>query len=72
MKPGELRGRSADDLHKELEQLRRQLFELGFQWQAEQKPDISRRSKLKRDIARVLTVLREMELARPGSEQAAN
>jgi len=61
MKASELRGRNRDDLQKELDQLRRQLFDLRFQWQAEQKPDVSRRRKLKRDIARALTVLHEME-----------
>ena len=69
MKATELRGRNAEDLRKELEQLRRQLFDLRFQWQAEQNPDVSRRRKLKQDVARVLTVLRETEPARPDSEQ---
>ena len=61
MRATELRGRNPDDLRKELDDLRRRLFDLKFQWQAEQKPDVSRRLKLKRDIARVLTVLREAE-----------
>jgi large subunit ribosomal protein L29 len=63
VKANELRGRDADDLRRELEGLHRQLFELRFQWQAEEKPDTSVRRKLRRDIARIKTVLREMELA---------
>ncbi len=63
MKASELRGRTADDLRQELAKLRRQLFDLRFQWQAQEKPDTSLRNKLRRDIARILTVLREMELA---------
>ncbi len=60
MKASELRGRDVLDLQRELEQLRRQLFELRFQWQAEENPDTSRRQRLRRDIARYRTVLREM------------
>jgi len=63
MKPSELRGRTPDDLRQELARLRRQLFDLRFQWQAQEKPDTSQRLKLRRDIARIQTVLREMELA---------
>jgi large subunit ribosomal protein L29 len=63
MKAKEVRGREPDDLRKELRQLRRTLFDLKFQWQAEEKPDTSQRQRLRRDIARILTVLREMEAA---------
>ena len=67
MKASELRGRDASDLRRELEQRRRELFDLRFQWQAEEKPDSSRRRRLRRDVARYLTVLREIEThgARP-------
>jgi large subunit ribosomal protein L29 len=63
MRADELRGRDPDDLRDELRQLRRALFDLKFQWQAEEKPDTSQRRRLKRDIARVLTILKEMETA---------
>jgi large subunit ribosomal protein L29 len=62
MKASELRGRDGLDLQRELEQLQRQLFELRFQWQAEENPDSSRRQRLRRDIARCRTVLREMKM----------
>jgi large subunit ribosomal protein L29 len=61
MKASELRGRERADLAREMEQLRRELFDLRFQWQAEEKADSSRRLRLRRDIARYKTVLREME-----------
>jgi len=61
MKARELRGREPQELRRELERLRRQLFDLRFQWQAEESPNTSRRRELRRDIARYLTVLREME-----------
>ena len=63
MKANELRGRDPDDLRNELRQIRRTLFDLKLQWQAEEKPDTSQRLRLKREIARILTVLREMEAA---------
>ena len=70
MNASELRGREAQDLRNELAQLRKQLFDLKFQWQAEEKPDTSRPQKLRRDIAKILTVLREMELAQNESGQS--
>ena len=63
MKANELRGRDPDDLRNELRQIRKTLFDLKLQWQAEEKPDTSQRLRLKREIARILTVLREMEAA---------
>jgi large subunit ribosomal protein L29 len=70
MKANELRGRDAEDLRRELAQLQKQLFDLRFQWQSEERPDSSRRRRLRKDIARCKTVLREMELqqkAAPGA-----
>ena len=62
MNAKELRGRDREELLRELAQRRRELFDLRFQWQSEENPDSSRRQRLKRDIARYLTVLREMAL----------
>lgn len=62
MKAKELRGREPADLRRELQQLQQELFDLNFQWQAEESPDSSRRQRLKRDIARYKTILRETQL----------
>jgi large subunit ribosomal protein L29 len=62
MKASELRGRDAGDLRREVQQLQKELFDLRFQWQAEESPNSNRRRLLRRDIARYKTVLREMEL----------
>jgi large subunit ribosomal protein L29 len=70
MKASELRGRDAQDLRRELTELQKQFFGLKFQWQAEENPDSSRRRRLKRDIARYMTVLREMELQQERSAKA--
>ena len=69
MKARELRGREPQELRRELDRLRRQLFDLRFQWQAEGSPNTSRRRELRRDIARYLTVLREMEKGAQGPGQ---
>jgi large subunit ribosomal protein L29 len=69
MKADELRGREPEDLRRELLNLQRQLFDLRFQWQAEEKPDSNRRRNLRRDIARLRTVLQETENARTRSQQ---
>jgi len=70
MKASELRGRDGEDLQRELERLRKELFDLKFQWQAEENPDSNRRRVLRRDIARCKTVLREMELQLNSSAEA--
>jgi large subunit ribosomal protein L29 len=66
MRASELRGRDAEDLRRELEALRRELFDMNFQWQTEENPNTSRRQELRRDIARYCTVLREAERAGSG------
>ena len=63
MRAKELRGRDPQELRRELAQLQRELFDIRFQWQAEERPDRSRRRHLRRDVARYKTVLHEMELA---------
>ena len=68
MKANELRGRDQEDLRRELEALRRQIFDLRFKWQAEESPDTSLRRKARRDIARILTILRQQQRAAGGEE----
>lgn len=61
MRAKELRGRDAEDLRRELATIQRELFSIKFQWQTEENPDTNKRMRLHRDIARIKTVLREME-----------
>jgi large subunit ribosomal protein L29 len=63
MKAEELRGREPEDLRRELKERQRELFDLKFQWQSEENPNTSRRRALRKDIARLRTVLREIELS---------
>jgi len=64
MKAKELRGRQPEDLLRELNELRKQLFKLQFGLQSEEAADTSQKRKLRKDIARIKTVLREMQLQR--------
>ncbi len=57
MKIGELRELKNDELHSELERLRRHMFDLRSQAVTEKLEDSSQLGKTKKDIARVLTVL---------------
>lgn len=59
MKIADLRELKIDELHMELDRLRRHLFDLRSQAVTEKLEDSSQLGKAKRDIARVLTVLHE-------------
>jgi large subunit ribosomal protein L29 len=59
MKASELRGKNGDDLKKELESLLRAQFGLRMQVATQQLANTSQLKKVKRDIARVRTILRE-------------
>ncbi len=48
-----------DELHNELERLRRELFDLRAQAVTEKLADPTRLGKTRRTVARILTVLRE-------------
>lgn len=59
MKVSEVRELSSEELHSELDRLRRHLFELRSQAVTEKLEDPTRLGKTKRDIARIFTVLCE-------------
>ena len=59
MKASELRGKSGEDLQKELEGLLRAHFGLRMQLATQQLSNTSQLKKVKRDIARVRTVMKE-------------
>lgn len=59
MKVSEIRDLSTEELHSELDRLRRHLFELRSQAVTEKLEDPGRLTMAKRDIARIFTVLRE-------------
>ena len=59
MKATELRAKSAEDLQKELEGLLRAQFGLRMQLATQQLGNTSQLKKVRRDIARVRTVMKE-------------
>ena len=63
MKASEIRNLSAAELDAKLAELKDELFKLRFQQAINQLDNPMRISAVKKDIARVLTVLREVELA---------
>jgi large subunit ribosomal protein L29 len=59
MHPTELRGKSGEELQKELEGLLRAQFGLRMQLATQQLTNTSQLKKVRRDIARVRTLMRE-------------
>jgi large subunit ribosomal protein L29 len=57
MKPSELQGKGADELRKELESLLKAQFSMRMQKATQQLTNTSQLRKVRRDIARVRTVL---------------
>jgi large subunit ribosomal protein L29 len=59
MKASEIRGKSSEELQKELEGLLKAQFGLRMQVATQQLSNTSQLKKVKRDIARVRTIMRE-------------
>ncbi|MEX2197178.1 MAG: 50S ribosomal protein L29 [Burkholderiales bacterium] len=59
MKPSELRAKNGDELRKELNELLKAQFGLRMQVATQQLSNTSQIKKVRRDIARVRTVLKE-------------
>lgn len=62
MKAKEIKELSAVELNDKLKQLKAELFNLRFQHAINQLDNPMRISAVKKDIARVKTIMREMEL----------
>jgi large subunit ribosomal protein L29 len=63
MKAFEIRAMSDDEIETKLEEAHEELFNLRFQYAIGQAKDANRMAMLKRDIARMKTVLNERKLA---------
>ena len=61
MKAAELRTMSVEALEEKLKELKTELFNLRFQHAINQLDNPHKMSDVKHDIARVMTVLREMQ-----------
>ena len=71
MQASEYRDMTSEDLRTRMQETRRELFNLRQQWYAGSLQDNNRLRAVRKDIARILTVLRERELAAEKKEGAA-
>ena len=66
MKPSEIRAMSAAEITAKIAELRQEAMNLRFQDVSGQLTDYSRVREVRREIARMKTILREMELKSEG------
>ncbi|MCL2632627.1 MAG: 50S ribosomal protein L29 [Coriobacteriia bacterium] len=71
MKAKEIHELTNDDLRSQLAEGRAELFNLRFQMATSQLDNTARIKLVKKDIARVLTVIRERELSQAAEAQQA-
>lgn len=62
MRVDEIRAKSTEDLRKEAQELYRELANLRWRWHTRQLENYQEVKRIRKTIARVLTVLREREL----------
>ncbi len=70
MQASELRNLDVNEITAKIDAAYQELFNLRFQWASGQLEDHNRMTVLRRDIARMKTVLRERELAALAAGQA--
>ena len=70
MKAAELRELTAAELAERLDETKSELFNLRFQLAVNQTENTAALGQLRRDIARIRTVMREQELAAWAAQQA--
>lgn len=62
MKASEIRNKSRQEILDEINASRRELLNIRFQWQAGETRNPAQRKSIRRNIARLETILREMDL----------
>ena len=68
MKAKELRAMSAEDLNKKITESKKELFDLRLKQSTGQLEKPSRIRELRKDVARMKTILKERELENGGEE----
>lgn len=66
MKPQQFRDMTREELVRRIEELNQELMNLRFQATTKQLSDTSRIGQVRRDVARAMTILRELELKAEG------
>ena len=69
MKAKDFREMTPDDLKKEIDGITKALFDLRFKKVTDVVENPAEFKRLRRDLARVKTILREKELARPARDE---
>jgi len=69
MEAREIRAMTTEEILRKLDEAQEELFNLRFQWSIGQLKDNNRLTQVKRDIARMKTILRERELAQLEEEE---
>ncbi len=62
MKVTEIRVKSRQEILDEIDACKRELLNIRFQWQAGETRSPAQRKSIRRDIARLNTILRELDL----------
>jgi large subunit ribosomal protein L29 len=62
VKVGEMRQKPVDDLRREIAAVEREIWKIKFQRGSEKAGDPSKVRTMRKDVARMMTVLREREL----------
>jgi large subunit ribosomal protein L29 len=63
MEAFEIRGMATEEIRRKLDETQEELLNLRFQWSTRQLKDANRLTQVRRDVARLKTILRERELA---------
>ncbi|TEU17059.1 MAG: 50S ribosomal protein L29 [Anaerolineales bacterium] len=71
METQEIRAMTPDDLVQRLDDAHEELFNLRFQFSTGQLENFNRLTEVKRDIARLKTIMRERELEQMWEEEEA-
>lgn len=62
MKSSEIRNKSRQEITDEIDAKRREMLNIRFQWQAGEDRNPAQKKVIRKDIARLKTILREMDL----------
>lgn len=62
MEAREIRAMTTEEIQRKLDETQEELFNLRFQWSTRQLKDTNLLTRVRRDVARLKTILREREL----------
>jgi large subunit ribosomal protein L29 len=70
MKPSEIRNMTPDEMKRSLAALQDEYFKLRLRRSSEELPNPLRLRTIRRDIARMMTIIRELETKKPQVEKS--